>query len=350
MSTNAIDGWQSFLDAIDTQPGEPPSQPGNDEPANFISPLSHYRLLAINGPDSSKFLQGQTSCNMQEVSEEQSRPGVYCTPKGRAICNFHIACKPLAEDCLLLRMDAGLVTLCQQRLGKYIVFSDAKLCDASEAFIIIGVQGPRAKAALEQLFDKLPACHFASTSSELGVVIQQDDEGHRYECWLPVASALQSWQQLAELLPVGTSEGWQRQSIALGLADISTATSELFIPQMLNYQLTGHISFNKGCYTGQEVVARMQYRGKTKRRLYRARLAANAPAAGAALYSLQGEQGEQKVQSVGTVVNAVNDPAGGCEVLAVISDAQIVEQGIFLQEKGPQLEILSLPYAINNDT
>lgn len=304
---------------------------------NIISPLSHYGLLAIDGPDTAKFLQGQTICDLKQVDETHSRPGGCCTVKGRLYSSFHIA--QISNEHYRLRIRKDIIEDTQQRLAKYIVFSKAEQRQLSESHLVIGLKGAQSKTNLETVFGGCPE-HVNDSLAIGDTIIVCSSENH-YECWLTVDNAKQSWQALAKGLNLVDSNAWELITIGNGNAEITALTQEMFIPQMLNYQITGAVSFTKGCYTGQEIVARMQYKGKLKRRLYRVGFTTNQPV------QAGDEITTEQAKSIGNLVNIARRDDQYMEALAVITCDQISNNNLSLAKSQANLEILSLPYAIN---
>lgn len=303
---------------------------------NTIIPLSHYGLLAVEGIDAEKFLQGQITCSAVDVSTTLSSPGAYCTVKGRVVTSFQLM--RVGADRFLLRMRRDLLDNAAQTLSKYIVFSKAKLAPVDN-LIGIGLHGPNSGALVRELFGAAPAGINATITAADGFALQRDAAGTWFECWLPQPAAQQLWQRgLAQgSTPAGT-DYWHWLTIRAGLAEVSAASADTFIPQMLNYHLTGAVNFKKGCYTGQEIVARAYYRGQVKRHLIRATLSGPAPAVGAAITDADG-------RAVGSVVNSVATAADSAELLGVCGgDAENHDQN--LQIDGVILRPQTLPYAI----
>jgi folate-binding protein YgfZ len=231
-----------------------------------FSTLDQDALLHIDGPDSLKFLQGQTSCDTRNVDPDHALPGVFCTPQGRVICDF-LLCE-LAPEHFALRLRRDIRTVSSTAFGKYIIFSKAKLEDSREDWKAVGIWGPDAAQALEELFGEVPAEPFGACSREGFVLLQTDTQSQQFECYLHDVGAQDYLNRMAEIMQPGSESDWQAMQIISGTARIESATVEEFVPQTLNYDLTGHISFDKGCYTGQEVIARLHYRGTPKRRTY----------------------------------------------------------------------------------
>ncbi|MEE8057368.1 MAG: folate-binding protein [Pseudomonadales bacterium] len=322
---------------IDNSPDPNPVQPAD----NLIAPLTHYGLLAVNGPDSAKFLQGQTTCNLNEIDDHNSRPGSYCTPKGRMVTSFHIARSD--SEHYYLRMHRSLVASSKAVLAKYIVFSNAEQTIANNDYLIVGIYGDKAAASISQSFGTRPTNLNGSVTSGGNIAIQRDEASKCYECWIQSTEIATLWPKLSEGLILQGSKTWELLMIRSGQGEVTEATVEMFIPQMLNYHITGAVNFTKGCYTGQEIVARMQYRGKLKRRMYRIQVETTALGPGTNLYTPDREQ------SVGNIVNAVSTGESLTEALAVITIKEADANSLIQLNDGSPIQILSLPYAITNN-
>lgn len=301
---------------------------GNSLPSNYAV-LNNEALLHISGPDSLKFLQGQTTCDTRKVSPEQATPGAYCTPKGRVVCDF-ILCQ-IGDDHFALRLRGDILQASVTTFSKYIIFSKAELNQSDTNWKIYGCWGSEAKQAVysamgvENRAEAVSGMPYNSYCGDGFVIIQIDEAGTQFECYIDTKNRAELANQLEGGLSASDQSLWQALQIEQGIGRIEAATSEDYIPQMLNYDLTGHVSFDKGCYTGQEVVARMHYRGKPKKRLYRASSAeTQALQAGTALYS------SSSSQSVGSIVNSAIDETGQAVALIVApveSDAQSLHLG-----------------------
>ncbi|MBC3303656.1 folate-binding protein YgfZ [Pseudomonas sp. SWRI18] len=303
----------------------------------FFCPLSHEGILAVRGADASKFLQGQLTCNLNYLSDTQASLGARCTQKGRMQSSFRIL---LQGDGVLLAMATELLEPQLADLKKYAVFSKSKLTDESAAWVRFGLMN--ADSALASLGLELPAETDSVARSDALIAIRVSPG--RAELWAPAEQAESVRSQLAEYLQQADLNEWLLGQIRAGIGQVMPQTRELFIPQMLNLQAVGGVSFKKGCYTGQEIVARMQYLGKLKRRLYRLRLdAAQLPEPGTPLFS------PSHNSSIGEVVIAANADLG-IELLAVLqaeaADSGDVHIGTL---EGPGLQLLDLPYTLDRD-
>ncbi len=305
----------------------------------FFCVLSHEGVLAVRGPDANKFLQGQLTCNLNYLDAQHSSLGARCTPKGRMQSSFRIL---MEGDGYLLAMDRALVQKQLAELTKYAAFSKSKLYDESEEWVRFGLSA--GDGALVSLGLDLSA-NADQVVSTHGLIAVRLADG-RAELWARAKDAETTRLRLAAHLSEAPIESWLLAQIRAGIGQVVAATQELFIPQMINLQALGGVSFKKGCYTGQEIVARMQYLGKLKRRLHR--LAAEntdttVPEPGVELYSpVHGS-------SVGEVVLATS-AAGGLELLAVLQEDAAADGRVFLgSPDGVPLTLRDLPYTLNAD-
>lgn len=301
----------------------------------FFCPLSHEGVLAVRGADAAKFLQGQLTCNLNYLSDTQASLGARCTQKGRMQSSFRIL---LQGDGVLLAMATELLEPQLADLKKYAVFSKSKLTDESAAWVRFGLVN--AESALASLGLELPAETDSVVRTDTLIAIRVSPG--RAELWIPAeqADAVRGQLHLEEK-PLNE---WLLGQIRAGIGQVMAQTRELFIPQMLNLQAVGGVSFKKGCYTGQEIVARMQYLGKLKRRLYRLSLnAAEMPEPGTPLFA------PSHNSAIGEVVIAAKADQV-IELLAVLqaeaADSGDVHLGTL---EGPGLQLLDLPYTLDRD-
>ena len=303
----------------------------------FFCPLSHEGVLAVRGADAAKFLQGQLTCNLNYLSDTQASLGARCTQKGRMQSSFRIL---LQGDGVVLAMATELLEPQLADLKKYAVFSKSKLTDESAAWVRFGLMN--AEPALASLGLELPAETDSVVRNDTLIAIRVSPD--RAELWVPAEQGDAVRNQLAATLEQTDLNEWLLGQIRAGIGQVMPQTRELFIPQMLNLQAVGGVSFKKGCYTGQEIVARMQYLGKLKRRLYR--LSFNAPEMpepGTPLFS------PSHTSAIGEVVIAAKTDQT-VELLAVLqaeaADSGDVHVGT---PEGPRLHLLDLPYTLDRD-
>ncbi|CAN7206693.1 folate-binding protein YgfZ [Pseudomonas sp. LjRoot71] len=303
----------------------------------FYCILSHEGILAVRGPDASKFLQGQVTCNLNYLSDSHSSLGARCTPKGRMQSSFRIVS---VADGYLLAMASELLEAQLADLKKYAVFSKSKLGDESPDWLRIGLS--RGDDVLHSLGLQLAAEADSVVHHNELLALRLSDG--RAELWVPASQAAAVQTQLDSQLPQAPLNDWLLAQVRAGVGQVMGSTRELFIPQMINLQALGGVSFKKGCYTGQEIVARMQYLGKLKRRLYRLTLAdPQIPEPGTPLFS------PVHNSSVGEVVLAARS-AEAVELLAVLQDDAAQNGHIHLgSAEGSTLSVLDLPYTLDSD-
>ena len=343
--------WQEFLSnqGAEWHAGAA-SFPASDANADLqLIDLSPLGAIAISGPDSQKFLQGQLTCDLVNLPDEHLTMGAHCNPKGRMISAFHAL--KISQSEFVLLMPADLVPAALAALKKYAVFFKTELTDASDEFRWFGLMGHDVGARASHL---LNLSHDARSDLVSGQLIPFDHNGHRalaamlserlVAIQVPSSQAADLWQQLSASPATPSSySDWLQQMITEGLPQLHASTSELFIPQMLNLHLLGAVSFKKGCYTGQEVVARMQYLGAAKRRMYHARIEGDAlPEPGAEVFTPDGGS------SIGNVVQGcANDNAS--ELLVVLTKAKVADGDTLQLADGRTLELLDLPYDADAD-
>jgi len=308
--------------------------------ATIMADLSHYGLIRFSGEDAKTFLQGQLTCDIQEVNPHKAQYGSYCTPKGRILATFLLWQQ--GED-FLMQLPASLAAAIQKRLSMYVLRAKVTLSNASDDWIRIGIAGPRAAALIDTI---------ASTSGGFSQSLQvmHDKEisflylsQQRIELITTLENAPELWNRLSQHAKTAGAGCWDWLTIASGIPVILPETQEMFLPQMINLDAIGGVSFKKGCYPGQEIVARTQYLGKLKRRMFLAHIdTSQTITAGDALYS-----NDMEDQSSGNIVNAALSPHGGFDVLAVIQQSSVETCRIHWQSlQGPALEIKSLPYPL----
>ncbi len=305
------------------------------------SPIAQQTILAIRGPEARAFLQGQATCDLETLTAERAIHGGLCNPQGRLYSSFLLVADG-TED-IYLRLSRDILAATASALGKYIVFSRAELDQDADTPAVYGVWGPGSKEVLQLTTDETNPGYLSVSHNCGDTIVQMNEEGSRFECWIRDTenSAL---LQAIQSSNVGSEEVWKHSSIKAGLAHIEAAIVDQFIPQMLNFDLTGHVSFTKGCYTGQEVVARLHYRGTAKRRAFPVEIPGYQGArdlSGEAIYSAESSQ------SVGNIVNACNPPDGPVAALAVLTRKLVGATALHLgSPTGPELAISDPPYTL----
>ncbi len=237
-----------------------------------LYPIAHLAVLTVSGADAGKFLQGQITCNVNDITATQSSLGAMCNPKGRAITTFLLV---KSGNNFLLILPKELLETVKKRLNMYVLRSDVTLIDSSDSLCLLGLTAPSNEAFL--------ATQQQSTAVRINFT-------NRCLVIADVNNAIALWSEsVAQGFQARYSTHWIMLDILAGIPWLTTATSEQFIPQMLNLDKLGGISLTKGCYTGQEIVARTHYLGKAKRALFIAECAAATPEPNASIIDANGQ-------------------------------------------------------------
>ncbi|MGE5386542.1 MAG: YgfZ/GcvT domain-containing protein [Betaproteobacteria bacterium] len=272
-----------------------------------VSPLFHFGLIECAGDEAQVFLHNQLTSDVNHLERDKAQHSAWCTAKGRMLASF-IAWHQ--NQALRLTLAAELVAPVIKRLRMYVLRSKVTINDLTDSHVLIGLAGPEAGAVLATA--GLPVPWEAMATAEAGEIKVVRIESGRFLIAIPAEAAADIWHKLTNTArPVGTS-AWRYLDITAALPVVSAATSEEFVPQMADFEKIGGVSFHKGCYPGQEIVARTQYLGKVKRHLYR--VESTVPlAAGDDLHSP-----ENPDQTIGKIVTGAPSPRGGFAALAVI--------------------------------
>jgi len=343
--------WQTFLE--DTGAfieddevvhfGNPEQEIQVSTTGNIIADLSHEGILTAHGKDAAGFLQGQLTNDITLLDQGTAQLSGYCNPKGRLLAIFRIF---LQNDGYALSLPRNLVADTLERLQKYVLMSQLSLEDASEQFTAMGCSGPDSVSELGGRFSVLPERDYQLVRQDGVTVIRLPGPQPRFALYGKTAAMQRIWMVLdARAAPVGKT-AWQRLDILAGIPAVFPETAGEFIPQTVNLERVHGVSFKKGCYTGQEIVARIQYRGTVKRRMQRIHIVTDeCPPPGSALFSQHDTR-----QSVGTLVSATPAPDGGCDALAVISNEAVQQNDLHLfSNKGARVLLETLPYSLADD-
>lgn len=283
--------------------------------------LPFYGFVCVEGAKAGEFLQGQLSCDLRQACAQRVLPGAYCTVKGRVSSSFLLW--QSTPERFLLRMRADIVEPTIALLAKYGVFSRVRIGVASPELRCIGLLDPDIAERLGADFPEWPPQAGALAGGEGMYLVRRDDAGSVCELWVEQDRYEVVLALIAGRLPVATADCWRLALVRAGAAEVQLATREQFLPQMLGYDRTGAVSFRKGCYTGQEIVARTHYKGALKRHLQHLECSGcGGLEPGSQL--LHGSSG----RGVGTVLEIAPSGSGNCELLAVVSndalDAQLL--------------------------
>lgn len=309
-----------------------------------ICDLSHFGLIAAYGEDVKTFLQGQFSNDIQAVDGTHSQLSSYSTPKGRMLANFRIIRR---DGTYYLRLPQALVEPVLKRLRMYILRSQVTLEDASASLVRMGLSGPDAPTQLHQILGVAVPQSADESMTHQGITVVRVMGPHpRFEIYGPLEPMHRLWSKLnVHGAPVGAA-CWGLLGVLAGEPVILPENSEAFVPQMANMELIGAVSFSKGCYPGQEIVARMQYLGNLKRRMYHVHIDAESAAPGSDIVS--SESDAEEAGPIGRLVEAYRHPDGGLAGLAVLQIAAVEAGGKLRlgQRKGPHVTLRELPYPL----
>jgi folate-binding protein YgfZ len=301
-----------------------------------------WGLLEASGDDALTFLQGQLSSDVASLAAGRGQYWSYNSPKGRMLANGALW-RPAAGTTqrVLLLLAGDLASPIRGRLAMFVLRAKVAVDDVRDRYALLGLAGPGAADAAREALGITVAPLTAVAFNGDATAFALPDGRIVVAC--PLASAPIIHAALARHARTGNADAWRSFGIAAGVPMITAATSELFVPQAANWDLLGGVSFRKGCYPGQEIVARMQYLGRLKERLFAFRTDAEGVAPAARLYSAT----FGAAQACGTVVNAAPDPAGGSLLLAVVQQAAVEARDVRLDAAdGPLVVQRPLPYPV----
>lgn len=307
--------------------------------SSILVPLTHLGQIRVDGEEAASFLHNLGSNDIKKLAPDRAQHNSLNSPKGRMLASFIVW---RDDSGFQLALSADLHASIIKKLSMYVLRAKVKLTDSGKERVLLGLAGPQARAALAAAGLEAPQTPLSVVQGETRIILI-DTERFIVDC--PASEAQPLWHALrAAGLQAAGSPAWRWLDIQAGLPLITSRTQDEFIAQMLNFELLGGVNFQKGCYPGQEIVARTQYLGKLKKRMYRAHLS-GAPQAevGTDLYAP--EFGEQ---SCGKLVTVALAPDEGLDFLAVMQISAYEAGELHLgAPDGPRLELATLPYAID---
>ena len=297
--------------------------------------LSSQQCIEANGPDAQKFLQGQLTCNVAQLNALQHTQGAVCTNKGRMYASFALI---YTGSRYLFRMNKSLTEHFIKTLGKYAVFFKSDLAIPETPYLCLGLTGTDTPAILNKLWGLQPD-HVTVNEIHNAFLIKAGHLKDSYELWLPENQLPVIWDQLTpHFAPVGETQ-WQQQRITAVIPEVNAITLEKYTPQHFNLPSLNYVSFRKGCYTGQEVVARLQNLGQQKSRAHHLTITSPTKlSAGLRLLNAKGLR-------AGELIEVVSLSAGQYEALAII---RIDTDSLFVEAHGEsQIIVHPIPYPID---
>jgi len=315
-----------------------------DLSTGFVAPVTDQGLIAIAGDDAARFLHSQLTNDVEHLGTGEARFAGFCTPKGRLQASFLMW---RDDEAIYLQLPRAIQPPLQKRLSMFVMRSKAKLRDATDEApfaAVLGLGGAAAQAALAAHVDTLPGAPMSKTHGAFGTVLRLNDAfgAPRYLWLASFEAASAALPALKQTLALGGNQAWHLATIHAGEPQVSAATQEQFVPQMINLELLGGVNFKKGCYPGQEIVARTKYLGKIKRRAALASIDNAAARAGDEVFSSADPD-----QPCGMVVNAAPNGAGGADALVEIKLAALDESVHLGSSAGARLEFLPMPYSLD---
>lgn len=314
--------------------GDPRAELAAARDGTIVADLSHNALVSISGDDAAAFLHGQFTNDVQALAQGAAQWNGWCSAKGRLLATFLLV---RHAEGFLLMLPSEIAPAFVKRLGMFVLRSKVKIADASRDWARFGIAGKAAHTAIAAIFDAAPApMHAVERAGALCVAL----DARRFVLFTPSDDAQNLRVRLEQSATPTGAEAWEWTSVQAGIPTIVAATQEAFVPQMANFDLIGGVSFRKGCYPGQEIVARTQYRGILKRRMARAYLPSEGGArAGDSVYSAAfGDQ------AAGTVVQAVRSPDGGFDLLVVAQIESLQNRDLrFGAPDGMPIEVREVP-------
>ena len=311
---------------------------------NYICDASELGLILVTGDDADSFLQNQLSSDINEIDGNRFQLSSYSTPKGRMLAVFRIV---KIDNGYILILPASLVEATLQRLAMFVLRANVTLADASGHFTRFAIQTD-SKDILDNKL--LPAVENGVVQSDslIALNLGQVENQQRYLLMtLSVDEAISLWQSFSAQLQASDFSAWRLSEIKAGVPVIYPQTSEEFVAQMANLNLLGGVNFKKGCYPGQEIVARMQYLGKLKRRMFLSQLDTDTcPEPGDDLVGM----GVENVDGSGKIVDAIIDKAGHCYCLFVAQIKKAENSNLqLLKQPQTAISLLDLPYPVATD-
>lgn len=304
------------------------------------TPLPDLGLIQVTGPDAASFLQTQLTNEVLKQPESQAAWNGYCQPKGRLLASFLVWKN---GETVYLSLARELAAATAKRLGLYVLRAKAKVTDVSAGWRAFGCLEPLKSASFDQPPMRCESLTLAASEPGFRLSLPVALGAERRLIWTPETYAAQLEQELASRSEACAPNVWALSQIHAGIAHIEPATVEKFVPQMVNYELIGGVSFKKGCYPGQEVVARSQYLGKLKRRMFLGRIANTSTLIRAGVDVTS----PGATEPVGMVVNAADNGLGGMDLLfeTTLSAAHAT-----LLVDGQHISLLPLPYELPSET
>ena len=337
-NSELTDQGAQFADGRVADFGDPAGELAASVGGGIVCDLSHYGLIEVSGADATTYLQAQFCNDIAALADNSAQWNGWCSPKGRLLATFMAWRNPHGY---LLQLPRSLQGAIQKRMQMFVLRSKVTLRDASADRVHFGVAGAGSEAMIASVIGAVPVTPMSISTIEAGTVVRLSSE--RFEIFAREDIAIKWWRELPTVATRAGAPVWDRFGIREGILTVLPDTQDAFVPQMANFELIGGVSFKKGCYPGQEIVARTQYRGILKRRMGLVHGdAAAMPRPGAPVFSH--EFGDQ---AAGMVANVAPAPSGGFDALVVAQIEALKGGTLALGALGDgKLTVVPLPYSV----
>ena len=308
---------------------------------DILCELTHLGFISATGDEAQSFLQNQLSNDVKQVNEQHSQLNAYCTAKGRALGLFRVF---QFNDSYYLQIPTELIETTLKRLQMFVLMTKVTLQDVSKQLVCFGLAGPNAEQLLSTISKEIPQQDNQCIVAHELLICRIPGKQPRYMILAEEQKAIETWNQLKPNTTLCGHHVWSYLDIQAGIPQIYQSNVEAFVPQMLNLHSIDGISFQKGCYPGQEVVARMHFLGKLKRRMYLAHVDSDrAPKPGDLVFA----EDDQSKEGIGKVVDGQANPDGGFDILTVLQIASAEAGPIYINNPAStELKLLELPYEV----
>ncbi len=313
------------------------------ETETILCDLSQYSTIVIAGEDASTFMQGQFTNDVNDINDDTCQISGFCNKKGRMLANFRLF---MHQGNYFISIKNNLVENSISHLQNYVLRSHVAIQDVSEQLIHLGLSGNNTAELLSPFIDNVSEETNSVSYNDDYIALRVAGTTSRYEIFCSFEHAKTLWEKISQQVSVVNSSAWDYLNIQAGTPLIDINTSGEFVPQMTNMELINGVSFTKGCFTGQEIVARMHYLGKVKKRTFKIHIAAKEkPETGDKLFAENARAG----QNTGAILQVEENPESGYDALAVIQIAD-TESKLFLNDAdGPAVSIETLPYSFETN-
>ena len=307
--------------------------------------LSDTGIIKVTGEDAESFLQNQLTNDIRKVTETSHQTSAWCSHKGRIIATFRVF---KHQDSYFLTVSADLLDHVIKKLNMYVMMSKVTIEDTSDSYAFFAYAGKEADKNLQNIINKSSNKENSKLPSEVNrtskykslSILRLSGKTPSFQIFGELVDAMQLWEACSATAKSASSAHFSYLNILAGLPVITKSNSEKWIPQMVNFIAVDGVDFKKGCYPGQEVVARLNYLGKTKRRMYRIKINTDKiPAVNDTISS-------DSDTAAGQILNTAINPEGEIEALAILKISEAEKQLTLADNENASITLLELPYSL----